>query len=823
MMIKFLSNGTGDPRLAASYLIGEQDHLGNKRAGVEIVRGDPIVFAAIASSLKFQYCYTSVVIAWSPEDNVLDEHLNEVLDLFEEHAFAGLNTSQYHMTAVIHADDDGSKHLHILIPRVELTTEKSLNVAPPGHLYYFDPLRDFLNHKYGWARPDDLARMKTTKPKNHHALQNAAAVKAKIQGQVKKTRVEMIDAYIEQRIMLGSINNREELVQSLKEIGKIGQVVYKSISLKYKNTRDRLEGAFYHAEFSFSAYRENRTRRKGIQTVSAKSQNNSTEYAKRLAVLFEGVETVRRKRAEYNQKYYRPKVPQNEENSRQAAEISYELGVTVSADISRETNRRHRVNSLSNQNRDAVSRLDAFDSKSTASIENIPKRECNTATSTPTEHGSISAVQQRAKGQYPANDGVSKRFEQFFSEPRFEFGHVQQKNLGSIRRDSSSTGDDTAIIKQNYMGSWDIRRIQYPLTNQKYYLNIGVTHERNTATNSKKSIDHTTTAIDSSIREKGKDRARKEFESTTGHRCPDSINQRTRELAKASAQLARDIEERKLSLEQNIERQRVEAESTRAYVKAVSRGNTERIFIERTNRFFGNIKEQIRNTFRKFIDQITDTTADRSTDRSTFETVSQDIDSVGIDRLVSFARRCIKRRELNDNLKEDEQQTELTAHHDIVRRMMSCMSDELKNIQVECPQFNLKRAIDSAMNAEEFCNKFYLRSEVHKLNRLDLDAYVFYISECLDELKVQFQILDKKQLELLDRFSNVIELHLDQFNHNNMNETSLDYQSTQLEVKDLVKTFRYDLINKVELLNPKLSLKIDKTIDRPSENSYDEF
>ena len=232
MIIKFLSNGTGDPQLAASYLIGEHDHLGDKRAGVEIVRGDPIVFAAIASSLNFKFCYTSVVINWSPEDDVSDEHLNEVLDLFEEHAFSGFRSEQYHMTAVMHADDDGSRHLHILIPRVELTTGKSLNVAPPGHRHYFDPLRDFLNHKYGWIRPDDPARMKTTKPKNHHVLQNASAVKAGLQGQARKTRVEMIDAYIEQRIMFGSINNRNQLVQSLKEIGEIGQVANKSISNK---------------------------------------------------------------------------------------------------------------------------------------------------------------------------------------------------------------------------------------------------------------------------------------------------------------------------------------------------------------------------------------------------------------------------------------------------------------------------------------------------------------------------------------------------------------------------------------------------------------
>lgn len=126
-------------------------------------------------------------MAWSPEDNVTDQHLEEVLDLFEEHAFAGLSSNQYHMTAVMHADEDGSRHLHILVPRVELTTGKSLNIAPPGHMYYFDPLRDFLNYKYGWARPDDPARMKTTVLKQHHRKQDAAALRVGLEGQKKNS------------------------------------------------------------------------------------------------------------------------------------------------------------------------------------------------------------------------------------------------------------------------------------------------------------------------------------------------------------------------------------------------------------------------------------------------------------------------------------------------------------------------------------------------------------------------------------------------------------------------------------------------------------
>ncbi len=46
------------------------------------------------------------------------------------------------------------RHLHILVPRFELTSGKSLNIAPPGHQKYFDALRDYFNIKKNWARPD---------------------------------------------------------------------------------------------------------------------------------------------------------------------------------------------------------------------------------------------------------------------------------------------------------------------------------------------------------------------------------------------------------------------------------------------------------------------------------------------------------------------------------------------------------------------------------------------------------------------------------------------------------------------------------------------
>jgi hypothetical protein len=140
MYIKFLKHGKGDPAKAASYLIAELDHLNRPRPDVQILRGDPHTFTAIAESIENEWKYTSGVIAWSKDDAPTNEEISEVLDGFEKHAFAGLQPHQYHFTAVLHEEDDGSKHVHFLVPRIELDTGKALNIAFFWYIAHFNSI-----------------------------------------------------------------------------------------------------------------------------------------------------------------------------------------------------------------------------------------------------------------------------------------------------------------------------------------------------------------------------------------------------------------------------------------------------------------------------------------------------------------------------------------------------------------------------------------------------------------------------------------------------------------------------------------------------------
>ena len=113
MHIKFLEHGKGSAAKASAYVLDKLDHLGNVRAGVEVLKGDATTFNAICDASPHLWKYTSGVIAWSKEDVPTDKQIKEGLDDFEQHAFAGLEQSQYHLFAVLHTDQDGSKHIHV--------------------------------------------------------------------------------------------------------------------------------------------------------------------------------------------------------------------------------------------------------------------------------------------------------------------------------------------------------------------------------------------------------------------------------------------------------------------------------------------------------------------------------------------------------------------------------------------------------------------------------------------------------------------------------------------------------------------------------------
>lgn len=306
MYIKFLKHGKGDPAKAASYLIAELDHLNRPRPDVQVLRGDPHTFTAIAESIENEWKYTSGVIAWSKDDAPTNEEISEVLDGFEKHAFAGLQPHQYHFTAVLHEEDDGSKHVHFLVPRIELDTGKALNIAPPGHEKYFDPLRDYFNYSKGWSRPDDPTLQHDTQTPDHVHFQDVAAIRAGLQGKAVNDIREVVGSLIEQRIYFDFIKDRTDVLDALSELGEVTRISYKFISLKLDGADKaiRLKGAFYESEFSVESYFENRTRETSDARASRENRFIPEEHKKLAEQLEKRFTELAGGRSKYNRERY---------------------------------------------------------------------------------------------------------------------------------------------------------------------------------------------------------------------------------------------------------------------------------------------------------------------------------------------------------------------------------------------------------------------------------------------------------------------------------------------------------------------------------------
>ena len=302
--IKFLNHGKGSAAHASAYVLDKLDHLGNVRAGVDVLRGDATTFNAVCGASPHLWKYTSGVIAWSKEDDPTKEQIQEVLNDFEKHAFAGLEQSQYHLFAVLHTDDDGSKHIHVLAPRLDIQSGKSLNIAPPGHEKHFDSLRDYFNTKYEWSRPDDLLLMQTTQEPNYVAKLNAQAknilTSQDLENLTKKQFCKTVDNYVQTLLKTQTVENRADIVECIEQVKGVESVKQSKAFLTVTLTngkKHRLKGDFYNEQFEIGLYSE-------CLRAEAESRPTANELAEAIRDAKSIRDDYRAKREAYNSKQH---------------------------------------------------------------------------------------------------------------------------------------------------------------------------------------------------------------------------------------------------------------------------------------------------------------------------------------------------------------------------------------------------------------------------------------------------------------------------------------------------------------------------------------
>ena len=243
MIISF-GKGGSSASSAAAYMLAEKDHQGETREHVEVLEGNPKLTASIADSLDFKRTYSAGIIAWAAEEKPSETETRDVLNRFEELAFAGMKKDQYSWSAVLHKEKNGSQHIHFLIADVELNTGNKFNPAPPGHRKAFDALRDSLIFQHGWADPADKDRAQLS--------QDGYLAYLPDNKNPKKAITQFISSQVEQ----GLIENRGDIIKSLSGIGEVTRQGERYLSIKPEGFEKaiRLKGDLYEREFNTRSY-----------------------------------------------------------------------------------------------------------------------------------------------------------------------------------------------------------------------------------------------------------------------------------------------------------------------------------------------------------------------------------------------------------------------------------------------------------------------------------------------------------------------------------------------------------------------------------------
>lgn len=294
MLIKFLRHSTGSGKDAINYLLGERDHRGEIRAGVDVLRGDPHQIGRLIDSLDTVHRYTSGVIAFHPEDKPTPEQIDKLLNEFERTAFAGLEGNQYTWAAVQHIEQDGSTHIHVVAPRVELTSGKAMNIAPPGWERLYDPLRDAFNAEQGWRSPAD--------PEQARDVQPGQQIRTPDWGKGEDPR-QVITEWLTRQAEAGMVESRADVLAALASLGEVTRQGkdYVSVRLDGEQKPVRLKGAIYGQDWTAAeAIREAESPDAGRSRGGTGIDYEAATRAR------QRLERGQSRRAEYNARRYRP-------------------------------------------------------------------------------------------------------------------------------------------------------------------------------------------------------------------------------------------------------------------------------------------------------------------------------------------------------------------------------------------------------------------------------------------------------------------------------------------------------------------------------------
>lgn len=254
MLIKFFRNGKGAGAGPVGYLVADkvlayddnrdlirdadgQPMTVTREPLPEVLRGNPERTEALIDASRHQWTYRAGVISFAGTDAPTEEQQVEVMDSFERLAFAGLDPTQYEVLWVRHTHEDRVE-LHFCTPRLDLTSGRSLNIAPPGYEKAFDSLRDVMNQRHDWADPMELERVQE--------VRDTIETPTRAQGR------DELHAWLQDQISVGYVTDRASMLDALTDAGfdipRAGKA-YLTAQDPDTGERWRLKGEIFHEDW----------------------------------------------------------------------------------------------------------------------------------------------------------------------------------------------------------------------------------------------------------------------------------------------------------------------------------------------------------------------------------------------------------------------------------------------------------------------------------------------------------------------------------------------------------------------------------------------
>ena len=186
MIAKFSDHGTGKASGVLDYLLKEKGVKGAlvPRAHAKVLYGDPVLTEHLINTTPYKSKYKSGYLSFSERaDEISETDKKRIMQEFEAIIFCGLESDQYDILWVEHADKDiddthpvGRLELNFVIPCQELRSGKAFQpYYEPADLKRVNAWKNIINSEVKTIKgeplsdPNDPERKRLVNPHNSHA------------------------------------------------------------------------------------------------------------------------------------------------------------------------------------------------------------------------------------------------------------------------------------------------------------------------------------------------------------------------------------------------------------------------------------------------------------------------------------------------------------------------------------------------------------------------------------------------------------------------------------------------------------------------------